>query len=410
MTVNKSCFVCGAPEPRIFADVGRVPVQCTALYASRDDALAAPAGAMELVVCSTCTTVTNQAFDEALVEYDGDYENSQLFSPTFREFAEGLARRLVEDNGLHGRPVVEVGSGKGEFLAMLAEAGAGRATGYDPTYGGEVDHLDPSLDIHLERRFFDATSVAETPSLVCLRHVLEHVRDPVGLLSEIRNAVKDDPECLLYVEVPNGEFTFTPSGLWDIIYQHCSYFTASSLRWVANAAGLEVVSLDAVFGGQFLALEARPAAGATDGRRGTGPVSSAAGSGTSRPSTSRPGTSGPGTSEAIADFPRVHERIVAGWRERMQEWVDSGLVVALWGAGAKGVTFLNTVGSAVGPVVDLNVRKHGRFLPGTGHRVTGPEDLRDAQPDVVVVMNAAYEPEIRAALESLGLAPRIVVA
>lgn len=384
-----ACAVCGAAEAAPFLDAGTVPVQCTALYADRTAALRAPCGAMDLVLCRRCATVTNRSFDPQLVPYDGDYENSQLFSGTFRRYAVELAERLVADHELRGRPVVEVGCGKGEFLAMLATAGAGSATGYDPTYGGEVDHLDPTLGIRLVRTMFDETTVIERPSLVCSRHVLEHVVDPVGMLASIRSAVHVDRSCILYVEVPDAAFTFTPSGLWDLIYQHCSYFSAVSLERVARSAGFEVLDLRSVFGGQFLSLEARPSASPASVSDLDGEVER--------------------TVELLAGFAAAYPELVNRWRERISGWVAAGRRVALWGGGAKGVTFLNLIGASVDAVVDVNVRKQGRFLPGTGHRVLPPSALSDAPPDVVIVMNAAYEAEIRTSLSEIGLAPEVVL-
>jgi hypothetical protein len=383
------CLACGEVATIEFVDGGLIPVQCTALHDERDAALAAPKGEMRLVLCPTCATVTNAAFDADLVAYDGDYENSQLFSATFRDFASDLAKRLVADHHLVGASVVEVGSGKAEFLAMLAEAGAGRATGYDPTYGGEIDHLDPDLDIHLVRTMFDESTVGEPPALVCSRHVLEHLADPVAMLGSIHSAVHANPSCAIYVEVPNAAFTFTPAGLWDIIYQHCSYFSAVSLEWVVRAAGFDVVDLRPAFAGQFLSIEAVPTgvAGAPPGlaRR---------------------------VDDTVADllpFASEYRELVEQWRRRIGDWATAGRRVALWGGGAKGVTFLNMVGQEIDAVIDVNERKQGRFLPGTGHQVEPPEALRQIRPDVVVVMNAVYEAEIRTGLAELGLSPEIAV-
>ena len=74
------------------------------------------------------------------------------------------------------------------------------------------------------------------------------------------------------------------------------------------------------------------------------------------------------------------------------------------------MTFLNVVpgAAAVHAVVDVNPRKHGRFIPGTGHEVVGPDALVADPPDVVLVMNSVYEDEIRSTLAGLGLASTTV--
>ena len=83
-----------------------------------------------------------------------------------------------------------------------------------------------------------------------------------------------------------------------------------------------------------------------------------------------------------------------------------------WGAGSKGNTFANLVARAdvVPYVVDLNPRKHGMFVAGTGARIVPPEFLVQYRPDVVVVLNPVYEREIRQRLAGLGLSPSVLLA
>jgi len=77
----------------------------------------------------------------------------------------------------------------------------------------------------------------------------------------------------------------------------------------------------------------------------------------------------------------------------------------IWGAGAKGVTFLNTLNlrDQIEYAVDVNPRKHGMFIAGTGQQIVPPEVLRDYQPDVVIVMNPLYEHEIQQIAKNLGI-------
>jgi SAM-dependent methyltransferase len=330
------------------------------------------------------------AFDADLVLYDGSYENSQLFSPKFRAFAEDLSDSLRDRFSLEGGHVVEVGCGKGEFLAMLCNRGAMRGTGYDPTYEGEAEALSPDGSLRVLRRPYDEHAQAEPADLVACRHVLEHIDDPVRFLRTIRTPMQ--PGTVLYLEVPNARFTFTESGLWDLIYQHCIYFTAEALDAAARAAGFEVMRTEAAFDGQFVALEAMAG---------------------SLPDVDRPIGAVDGASETIEGFARPaarFEHLISEWRERLERWHTAGRRVALWGAGAKGVTFLTLVdaGARVDTIVDINRRKQGRHLAGTGHRVDAPEALCRVQPDVVMITNAAYRSEIAESLDTLGVASEIV--
>ena len=60
------------------------------------------------------------------MRYEEDYESTQAVSPTFNPFHERLARDLIERFDLHGKEVVEIGCGQGEFITMLAELGDNR--------------------------------------------------------------------------------------------------------------------------------------------------------------------------------------------------------------------------------------------------------------------------------------------
>ena len=84
--------------------------------------------------------------------------------------------------------------------------------------------------------------------------------------------------------------------------------------------------------------------------------------------------------------------------------------MALWGAGSKGVTFLNLLdpGPGVRFVVDINPRKQGRFVPVTGHEILPPESLKTDPPDIVLVANPLYKTESQAALNELGVKAEVV--
>ena len=58
--------------------------------------------------------------------------------------------------------------------------------------------------------------------------------------------------------------------------------------------------------------------------------------------------------------------------------------------------------------VDLNPRKQGRYVAGSAHRVAAPDELAALAPDLVLVSNATYVPEIERALGDMGLAPELL--
>ena len=103
-------------------------------------------------------------------------------------------------------------------------------------------------------------------------------------------------------------------------------------------------------------------------------------------------------------------KLLRAWRNEVRSRGDGG--VAVWGIGSKGVTFLNRMPDAdelITHAVDLNPRKHGRHVPGTGHRVTPPEALTERPPSTVLLMNGIYEHEVASRLSSLDSEAELVV-
>jgi SAM-dependent methyltransferase len=383
-----ACAICGHPALRPVLDLDAVPVLCTQILHDADEARDVPRGDIRLAICERCSYVGNVAFDPTLVEYDGDYENSQFFSASFQAYADDLARHLVASHGLDGGIVVEIGSGKGEFLALLCRAGAARGVGFDPSYGGEVADSGADLNLEFVTELYREDSAVEPADLVCARHVLEHIEAPVEFLQTVRAAMRHSGARVLYLEVPNAGFTLGAAGLWDVIYQHRSYFTAAALRETVRQAGFEVTDLRERFDGQFLSVEAIPA-----------------------PEHPLPA---PDRRE-IEQFIALAEGASRRQRDNVARWEAVLATVApestaLWGAGAKGVMFLNAVSpGAVGVAVDVNPRKWGSRVPGTAQRVVSPADLSELVMDHVIVSNGAYEDEIRQKLASLGVTAPVSV-
>jgi C-methyltransferase C-terminal domain len=59
-------------------------------------------------------------------------------------------------------------------------------------------------------------------------------------------------------------------------------------------------------------------------------------------------------------------------------------------------------------VVDINPRKQGHYVAGTGQTIVGPKRLHAFRPDVVLVMNPLYRREILQALQGLGVRSDVV--
>ena len=374
------CPVCGSAGASPVLEVEGVPVFCNVLWDTREEARTAARGDIALAFCGSCGTLYNSAFDPELVRYSPTYENSLHFSTVFREFAHELAGRLVERHDLHGKNIVDIGCGNGDFLRMLCGANGNRGVGFDPSYRGAANG---NGSVRFVREYFSAEHASEPADFICCRHVLEHMDEPRALLETLAGT-----RAALYFEVPDGEYMLREAATWDVIYEHVSYFTAPALTRLFEDFGFGTLDVGSTFGGQYLYIEASGEA----------------------PAPAEPGSSPAELRPLAEDFGTRYAERVATWAERLRELHDAGRQVAVWGAGSKGVTFLNVVPGAeeVGLVVDLNERKHGRHVPGAGHPIQPPEAVSRHRPDVVLAMNPLYVEEIGGTLRKLGVTADVV--
>jgi SAM-dependent methyltransferase len=379
-----SCPICGAADGAPVLEAEGAPALCTILHRSRAEAVRAPRGRIALTPCEPCGVLYNAAFDPARVTYAGDYENALHFSDSFSRYAAELARSIAKRARLGGRLAVELGCGDGTFLAALAREGACRGLGFDPAHEPSRSGVPEGVDVAVCRELFRPGS-CENAGLVCARHVLEHIDDPVPFVRACAAAMAADGH--LYFEVPNGDSLMNGGGVFEVIYEHCVNYTAAGLRGLLERAGVRNIEIRSGFDGQYLSAFAGPAADATcDG-------------------------SDDGLASRAELFGRASRDKVASWRCTLESLARDGRRVCLWGAGARGVMFLHWMGElaeTVEAVVDVNPRKHGRFMSGSGRPIVGPDALAERQPDAVILANAVYKPEIERRLAGIGLRPELL--
>ena len=165
--------------------------------------------------------------------------------------------------------------------------------------------------------------------------------------------------------------------------------TGASLTTAFESAGFTVADVRHVFGGQYLWLEGRPAPGPGGAHKNAGDVITQA-----------------------KRFRALEGRMRAQWRATVSRALGAPESdasdrrrIAVWGAGAKGVTFVNLVdpdSRQIHCLVDVNPNKQRKYVPGTGHPIIAPAMIDDEGIEAVIVLNPNYVREISAALTQQG--------
>jgi hypothetical protein len=385
--VATTCRSCGAGSLRIFHELEGVPVYCSQFLASREAALSVPRGDLRLGFCPGCGFIQNLAFDPALVDYTASYEDSQACSPRFRSFSDDLVSGLVERHGLRGGQAFEIGCGKGDFLALLCESGGMRGVGMDPAWQpGRLE--SPALErLEFVRESFGRGHGPIEADLVCCRHTLEHLPEPADFVGLVRERLDLERDPVVFFEVPDVARVLEEGAFWDLYYEHCSYFSLGSLARLFRASGFEILRLARGFADQYLLIEARAG-------EGGGPFAAEADL--------------PALAASVERFAKEIPKGLGRWQQRIERFTNEGPLV-FWGASSKAVGFLAALGlrDEVEYVVDINPRKQGLHMAGTGQQIVDPSFLRELRPAHVLVMNPVYLEEIRTQLDRMGISAEL---
>jgi len=331
-----------------------LPVFQNRMYRTENDAKKCVKGDVILVQDMETGLIFNKAFNTELAQYDTDYQNEQAVSQLFREHLNDVSRVIIQH--FHNSTLIEVGCGKGFFLEHLQRLGF-KITGLDPTYEGLnpsviKKYFSPELDLHAEG--------------IVLRHVLEHIQDPVSFLANIRESNAGGGK--IYIEVPCFDWICHHRAWFDIFYEHVNYFLINDFNRVFG----NVYEAGHIFGGQYIYVVADLASLRE-------PVYD---------------------EQCYFEFQKDFLSPVTYFAERLRLSQTSGKISVVWGGASKGVIFaifMHRAGATIDYVADINPAKQGKYLPATGLRVQQPEELikKLEKSTDIFVMNSNYLNEIK---------------
>lgn len=135
--------------------------------------------------------------------------------------------------------MVDVGCGGCVTLNKLKKMGA-KTLGIDPS--PIAAFYAKKYDLDLINSYFPKSAKEIKADVIFSMDLMEHVLDPVDLLSKKSKALKEGG--IIIINVPNCEFSIKNGDISMAIHQHVNMFDRWSLKRVVEKSGLNVVRMD----------------------------------------------------------------------------------------------------------------------------------------------------------------------
>jgi SAM-dependent methyltransferase len=310
---------------------------------------------LELYQCKACGLVQ---FDCEPVQYYRDVIRAGGFTSIMVDIRKKQYAEFIEVFNLTGKNIIEVGAGRGEFLAVLTEFNVN-------AFG--IEHAKELVEIGVQKGLNIVEGFVDRPDYVIPNgpfdaflsfNFLEHQPNPNGMLQGIYNNLTEDGVGL--VTVPSFEYILKYDGFYEFIRDHIVYFTEDSLKFLLLKNGFEVVDCKMINRDTLSALVKK---------------------------------------RTKLNVSSLHENFIR-LKSELNKYIDSYIgnnkKVAIWGASHQGFTITSTtdIASKISYIIDSAPFKQNKCAPASHVPIVSPEYYFQNPVDCIIIVAPGYTKEI----------------
>jgi SAM-dependent methyltransferase len=380
------CRSCGRGDLQLFLDLGVTPL-ADRLLAPAQLEQPEPAFPLQVAFCPHCTLMQILETVPPETLFCDEYPYYSSFSDALLRHSRENALNLIARRGLNaGSFVIELASNDGYLLRNYLEHGI-PVLGIDPAEGparaaarAGVTTLNTFFTQELAGKLRAENQQAD---VIHANNVLAHVADTNGFVAGIGMLLKE--KGVAVIEAPYAKDLIDHCEFDTIYHEHLCYFSVTALDHLFRRHGLYLNDIErlAIHGGSLrLYVERRENVGVAV-----------------RDLLEQEHREGVDSFRYYQDFSHKVWALKDQLMELLRQLKRDGKKIAGYGAAAKGSTLINYMGigaDLVEFIVDRNVHKQGRYMPGQHIPIFPPEQLLQEAPDYTLLLSWNFAGEILA--------------
>ena len=192
----------------------------------------------DLMLCLGCKTVSTDPVPKDLDRYYKDnydsYQKKKSFFSSIYAFSQRFNNyyktRILKK--INARSVLDYGCGSGAFLRYTCERGY-ETSGYEPINKTNDVRISSSMG-SFKNKVFDC---------ITLWHVLEHTKNPVGVMNKLKGKLKNNGTMLVALPNYDSYDNIYYKNMWAgyDVPRHLYHFNKESFVFLSQKVGLRVV-------------------------------------------------------------------------------------------------------------------------------------------------------------------------
>ena len=351
MKENKTCLVCESPVNLEYINLNDQPLANS--YHKGDKLKKYP---LRMNLCTNCwhSQLTVSVNPQEMFEH---YLYISDTTKTLTEYFKWVTDYVLDEMSDKPKKALEIACNSGVLLEMFQNRGV-ECYGVDPAKNIRELSLKRNLNVYVDYWNFEFSRKIKNDvgdfDLIMAFHVLPHVEDPNDFIKSCSNILSSTGK----IFIQTSQCDMFLNNEFDVIYhEHSSYFTAKSIKELANRNGLYVSSIikTDIHSKSFLfALQKEHSSEEQINYM-----------------IEEERINGIYTIEKYTDFSKKAEDIKNKLLSGLQKFRDDGYAIIGYGAAAKGNTLLNYIEYKLDYIIDDNEMKWNYLTPGTDIEIHG---------------------------------------